>query len=113
MSIASAIRACGSAKPNAMQGAVFPADPPAALAPVLVPPHRADLTEDVLPAESRRMWLALHDAGPVRAGALAGLLGLEVSAVKVEGLRSKLKHLVKRGWIVEQRPGVFALPTAG
>lgn len=104
----------GQAGACAAQGAAFPAGPsaPGALARVLVPPHRADLSEDVLPVEYRRMWLALRDAGPVRAGALAGLLGLEASVAKVEGLRSKLKRLVRRGWIVEPRPGVFALPGA-
>jgi hypothetical protein len=81
-----------------------------ALAPVLVPAHRADLSEDALPSEYRRMWRTLQDAsGPVQVKVLAGLLGLEVSAAKVEGLRSKLKRLVKRGWIVEVYPGVFAL----
>jgi hypothetical protein len=96
----------------AAQGGVFPADPSTAgvLAPVVVPPHRADLTEDALPVEYRRIWFALRDGGPVRAGELVGRLGLEVSAAKVEGLRSKLKRLVRRGWILEPRPGVFALP---
>ena len=42
----------------AAQGGVFPADPSTAgvLAPVVVPPHRADLTEDALPVEYRRIW---------------------------------------------------------
>jgi hypothetical protein len=79
--------------------------------PARVPAWRADLTEAHLPAGYRRLWLAvLGAAGPVRAQELARGLGLEPTSAKVEGLRSKLKRLVARGWIAEPRPGVFALP---
>ena len=81
--------------------------------PARVPVRRADLTEDHLPGDYRRVWQALVAApGPVRAQQLASLLGLPVTAAKVEGLRSKLKRLVARGWITEPTPGVFApVPT--
>jgi hypothetical protein len=76
---------------------------------VRVPSWRADLTEAHLPAGYRRLWLAVRDAaGPVRAQELARGLGLEPTPAKVEGLRSKLKRLVARGWIAESAPGVFA-----
>ena len=77
--------------------------------PALVPVWRADLTEAHLPAGYRDLWRALaHASGPVRAKDLALVLGLEVTAAKIEGLRSKLKRLVARGWITESAPGEFA-----
>jgi hypothetical protein len=51
--------------------------------------------------------------GPVRAKDLALGLGLEVTVAKVEGLRSKLKRLVERGWIAEPAPGAFAPASTG
>jgi hypothetical protein len=51
-----------------------------------------------LPAGYRELWRAVaHAPGPVRAKDLALMLGLEVTAAKVEELRSKLKRLVARG----------------
>ncbi|MFF5977012.1 hypothetical protein ACFY7C_36510 [Streptomyces sp. NPDC012769] len=38
---------------------------------------------------------------------LAARLGLETVSAKVEGVRSKVKRLVERGWLAEERPGVF------
>jgi hypothetical protein len=77
--------------------------------PTQVPAWRADLTGAHLPAGYRRLWLAVHGAaGPMRAQELAHGLGLEPTPGKVEGLRSKLKRLVARGWIAEPAPGVFA-----
>ncbi|WSN46221.1 hypothetical protein OG736_44605 (plasmid) [Streptomyces sp. NBC_01334] len=32
------------------------------------------------------------------------------SASRVEGARARLKRLVERGWLVEERPGRFTLP---
>lgn len=74
----------------------------------LVPQRRADLTEAALPAEYRRLWLAVCEGGPMRAGQLARTLGLETVPAKVEGVRYKLKRLTSRGWIHESTPGVFA-----
>lgn len=81
--------------------------------PAQVPVWRADLTEAHLPVGYRRLWLLVCGAvGPVRAQELARGLGLEPTPGKAEGLRSKLKRLVARGWIAELAPGVFAA-TAG
>jgi hypothetical protein len=81
--------------------------------PAQVPGWRADLTEAHLPAGYRMLWLAvLGAARPVRAQELARALGLEPTPARVEGLRSKLKRLVARGWITEPQPGVFALPAS-
>ncbi|WP_323179487.1 MULTISPECIES: hypothetical protein [unclassified Streptomyces] len=51
----------------------------------------------------------------VRGQQLAAALGLEAAPAKVEGLRSKAKRLVERGWARQvRRPEVFtALGTAG
>ena len=43
----------------------------------------------------------------LRCQQLAVSLGLEAVPAKVEGLRSKAKRLVERGWILQVRPGVF------
>jgi len=65
----------------------------------------------VLPPAYRDVLGLLVDAGrPLRARELVVLLGLPAEAAKVEGLRSKLKRLVARGWLAGQMPGVFALP---
>lgn len=79
-----------------------------------VPVWRADLTEAHLPAGYRELWRAVAGVpGPVRAQQLAAALGLEVTAAKVEGLRSKLKRLAARGWIAEPVPGGFVLASTG
>jgi hypothetical protein len=43
----------------------------------------------------------------MRCQQLAVALGLQAVPAKVEGLRSKAKRLVERGWILQVRPGVF------
>ncbi|WP_405876781.1 hypothetical protein [Streptomyces sp. NBC_00005] len=50
----------------------------------------------------------------MRCRQLAVALGLEAIPAKVEGLRSKAKRLVERGWALQVRPGMFialAVPT--
>lgn len=82
--------------------------------PTLVPLWRADLAEAHLPAGYRELWRAVAQAPePVRAKDLALALGLQVTAAKTEGLRSKLKRLVARGWITEPAPGAFAPTSTG
>jgi hypothetical protein len=52
--------------------------------------------------------LRLEGARPgMRCQQLAGALGLQVVPAKVEGVRSKAKRLVERGWARQVRPGVF------
>ncbi|MFH9016739.1 hypothetical protein ACH4C6_36495 [Streptomyces sp. NPDC017943] len=41
---------------------------------------------------------------------LAATLGLEPVPAKVEGARSKAKRLAARGWLAEERPGLFSVP---
>lgn len=77
----------------------------------LVPRWRADLGEAHLPADYRRLWVLVRDApAPPRVRELAASLGLEDTAAKREGVRSKLKRLVARGWMREDAPGCFSVP---
>ena len=50
---------------------------------------------------------------PLRAKDICRALGVGVTANHTESLRAKLKRLVARGMLIEDRPGLFALdPTA-
>ncbi|WP_405021347.1 hypothetical protein OHV05_34990 [Kitasatospora sp. NBC_00070] len=75
-----------------------------------VPVWREGLSMDVLALDYRRL-VGVLEAEPggagLRAGELAGRLGLARVPAKVEGVRSKAKRLVERGWWAEERPGVF------
>jgi len=77
-----------------------------------VPPWRAGLESSALPEAYRDLLEVVQDAGrPVRAAQIAAAAGLSTDKTKVEGLRSKLKRLVDRGWLAEEAgPGLFALP---
>jgi hypothetical protein len=77
---------------------------------VLVPQRGPRMEPSVLPQDYQDVLEVLTDAGrPLRAGHIAAGLGLEIAPSKVEGLRSKLKRLVARGWLDEQTPGLFAI----
>ena len=77
---------------------------------VTVPAWRRGADASVLPQGYRDVLEVLVDAGrPLRARQLVVLLGLPAEAAKVEGLRSKLKRLVTRGWLTEDSPGMFAV----
>ncbi|TLQ46365.1 hypothetical protein [Streptomyces marianii] len=68
------------------------------------------MTAAVLPADYQRIMSVLEsDAARegVRCQHLAAALGLQAVPAKVEGLRSKAKRLVERGWALQVRPGVF------
>jgi hypothetical protein len=77
-----------------------------------VPPWRAGLEASVLPQAYRDLLEVAEDAGrPLRAAQIATAAGLSTDKAKVEGLRSKLKRLVERGWLAEEAgPGLFGLP---
>jgi hypothetical protein len=75
-----------------------------------VPVWNPGLTGDVLPAHYQPLFELLVGAeAPVRCQQLAGGLGFDLVPKKIEGIRSKLKQLVDRGWAVEQAPGLFAV----
>ncbi|GAA3237514.1 hypothetical protein GCM10020216_060800 [Nonomuraea helvata] len=87
-------------------GAV-PARPPV-LGVVTVPPWRPGMKAAVLPRAYRDAVEIMVDAGrAMRAGQIAVAMGLPDVAAKREGLRSKLKRLVERGWAREEGPGLF------
>ena len=76
-----------------------------------VPLWRPGLAQSVLPSSYRDLLEVLVDAGrPLRAGRIAAAAGLSTDKSKIEGLRSKLKRLVERGWLAEGGPGLFMLP---
>lgn len=76
-----------------------------------VVPRRAEgMTVSALPADYLgNMSVLGSEAGRegMRCPQLAAALGLQRVPAKVEGLRSKAKHLVDRGWSLQTRPGVF------
>ncbi|MGW7387115.1 hypothetical protein [Streptomyces sp. NPDC054794] len=95
-----------AAEPRAVAGSVVPHRTEGMAASVLAPDYQHIV--EVLESDAGRAGL--------RCQQLAVSLGLEVVPAKVEGLRSKAKRLVERGWILQVRPGVFTalvVPAAG
>jgi hypothetical protein len=79
----------------------------------VVPVWRNGLDASVLAPDYQRIMEALDGRG--RSGGnvmdcrqLAAALGLEPVPAKVEGVRSKAKRLAARGWLAEDRPGMFS-----
>jgi hypothetical protein len=78
---------------------------------LMVPPWRPGVAQSVLPSSCRDLLEVLVDAGrPLRAGRIAAAAGLSTGKSKIEGLRSKLRRLVERGWLAEDGPGLFMAP---
>ena len=77
-----------------------------------VPPWRAGLAASALPQAYRDLLEVAEDAVlPVAGGADRRRGRGRLDKAKVEGLRSKLKRLVERGWLAEDAgPGLFTLP---
>ncbi|GAA2344848.1 hypothetical protein OHT20_07755 [Streptomyces caniferus] len=92
-----------------------PAVPVAAAGPgSVVPVWRDGLAAAVLAPDYRRIMEILTGHGRSGAGAmdcrqLAAGLGLQPVPAKVEGVRSKAKRLAARGWLAEERPGMFSV----
>ncbi|MFD3809285.1 hypothetical protein ACFWTC_38480 [Streptomyces sp. NPDC058619] len=75
-----------------------------------VPAWREGLTLDSLAPDYQRLVEVLAGSGEeMDCRQLAAALGLEVVAAKVEGVRSKVKRLAARGWMAEERPGMFSV----
>ncbi|WP_051858646.1 hypothetical protein [Streptomyces cellulosae] len=77
-------------------------------------PHRENAVgvED-LSVDYQALMAAVLDAGADGLGArrAAVVLGWDSASVsRVEGARARLKRLVERGWLVEEKPGRFTLP---
>ncbi|WP_435191452.1 hypothetical protein [Streptomyces sp. bgisy126] len=89
--------------------------PAAGAAPGSVVPHwREGLAQTVLAADYQRiMDILAHETGTgweaMDCRQLAVALGLEAVPGKVEGVRSKAKRLAARGWLAEDRPGLFSM----
>ncbi|MEU9239958.1 hypothetical protein, partial [Streptomyces sp. NPDC048385] len=87
--------------------------PSAAKPGALVPVWREGLSAHVLAPEYQQVMGLLAErratgGQPLNCREITALLGLEVVAAKVEGVRCKLKRLVARGWALEPVPGRFA-----
>lgn len=83
---------------------------------IMVPHWRDGLSVEVLPDVYRDIVEVLADApGPMQAKQIVPRIGLPAVTAKIEGTRGKLKRLVERGWLVEDRPGLFtaAHPVSG
>lgn len=77
-----------------------------------MPQWQAGVEEAVLPVAYRDVLEVLADAGqPLRAKQIAAALGLGGEPRSVEGLRLKLKRLVRRGWLTEPAAGLFVRRT--
>ncbi|MFD3622895.1 hypothetical protein ACFWWT_48950 [Streptomyces sp. NPDC058676] len=77
-------------------------------------PHRQDAAgTEVLSVDYQALMSAALEAGSDGLGArrAAVVLGWDSAlASRVEGARARLKRLVERGWLVEEKPGRFTLP---
>ncbi|WP_367826638.1 hypothetical protein [Streptomyces sp. LMG1-1-1.1] len=79
----------------------------------VVPHWRVGLTMEVPAPDYQRLVDVLEAEGEaggsgLRARKSPARMGLESVRAKAEGVRSKLKRLVERGWLAKERPGVFA-----
>ncbi|MBD0692575.1 hypothetical protein [Streptomyces sp. CBMA123] len=76
----------------------------------VVPAWREGLALDSLAPDYQRLVEVLAGGREVMdCRQLAATLGLEVVAAKVGGVRSKVKRLAARGWLAEERPGMFSV----
>nr|WTB09146.1 hypothetical protein OG546_36040 [Streptomyces antimycoticus]WTB09153.1 hypothetical protein OG546_36085 [Streptomyces antimycoticus]WTB09581.1 hypothetical protein OG546_38755 [Streptomyces antimycoticus] len=76
----------------------------------VVPVRWEGLDAGVLAPDYRRIMAIVADRGgeAMDCRQLAAALGLAVVPAKVEGVRSKVKRLAARGWLVETVPGRFS-----
>ncbi|MEU4097174.1 hypothetical protein [Streptomyces sp. NPDC026673] len=80
----------------------------------VAPVWRSGWEAVVLAPDYRRIMqiLAGPGSGAMDCRQLAVALGLQSVPAKVEGVRSKAKRLVARGWLAEQSPGMFSVPAS-
>jgi hypothetical protein len=107
IALAELAEALAAPEPQAAEPPEAPAKAP--VAGSMVPTWREGFDVGVLAPDYQRLVGVLEEAGGagLRAKDLAGQLGLKLTPAKVEGVRSKVKRLVERGWLAEERPGVF------
>jgi hypothetical protein len=99
---------CGRAAPVVAEARSAPV---AGAVPGSVPVWLDGLDASVLALDYRRIMKALGGSGgeAMDCRQLASALGLEPVPAKVEGVRSKAKRLAARGWLAENRPGMFSV----
>ncbi|MEV8318381.1 hypothetical protein AB0Q95_29895 [Streptomyces sp. NPDC059900] len=86
-----------------------------ALAGSVVPERVAGMGVQVLAVEYQQILSVLAGSEAtqgLRVKPIALQLGGEVTPARIEGVRSRVKRLVARGWAAEVRPNVFTLPVA-
>jgi hypothetical protein len=77
---------------------------------VTVPPWEPGMRLSMLPRTYRdAVEILLDRGGAMRAGKILEAMGLVDVASKREGLRSKLKRLEERGWLVQVEAGLFTV----
>ncbi|MEU6239328.1 hypothetical protein [Kitasatospora sp. NPDC047058] len=104
--------AAGEEAPSVGVAVERPARVAGAVPGSMVPVWREGLALDSLAPDYQRLVDVLAGSGEeMDCRQLAAALGLEVVAAKVEGVRSKVKRLAARGWLAEERPGMFRLLT--
>lgn len=79
----------------------------------IVPSWREGLPLTVLAPDYQRILGVLDERrpegrGPLKAKEIAVGLGLETTAAKIEGVRSKARRLVERGWLLQETSGAFS-----
>ena len=100
----------GEEGPLAGAGGARPARVAGAVPGSVVPAWREGLAPDSLAPDYQRLVEVLAGSGEeMDCRQLAAASGLEVVAAKVEGVRSKVKRLALRGWLTEERPGMFSV----
>ncbi|OEJ20869.1 hypothetical protein AR457_09995 [Streptomyces agglomeratus] len=85
---------------------------PAPVPGSIVPPWREGLPVTVLAPDYQRILGVLEERqsagqGPLKAREITVGLGLETTPAKVEGVRSKARRLVERGWLMQETSGMF------
>ncbi|MFI1519427.1 hypothetical protein [Kitasatospora cineracea] len=102
--------AAGKEAPSAGVSGERPARVVGAAPGSVVPVWREGLDSGALAPDYQRLVEVLAESGEeMDCRRLAAAVGLEVVTAKVEGVRSKAKRLAARGWLAEERPGVFSL----
>ncbi|MGW0884925.1 hypothetical protein [Streptomyces sp. NPDC002671] len=80
---------------------------------VTVPDREPGMDLTALPGTYRKLAQILQGSQvPLQASELTRLLGIELTASAVEGVRAKAKRLVVHGWAVQADRGRFASPSA-
>ncbi|MCX4869583.1 MULTISPECIES: hypothetical protein [Streptomyces] len=107
----------GEEVPPAVVAGERPAQVTAAVPGSVVPRWQEGLAPTVLAPAHQRIMDVLAGGSGTRGKAmhcrqLAAAVGLEPVPAKVEGVRTKAKCLVARGWPAEERPGMSSVPVA-